>query len=61
MFEQRRVKLTAGRVKSQGGVVGIEDVITSLFFKPTALADHLKHGLQEEVIEWVFFQTQSEI
>jgi len=55
------VKLTAGRVKSQGGVVGIEDVITSLFFKPTALADHLKHGLQEEVIEWVFFQTQSEI
>ena len=26
MSEQCRVKLTAGRVKSQGGVVGIEDV-----------------------------------
>jgi len=35
LSEQCRVKLTAGRVKSQGGVVGIEDVITSLFLKPT--------------------------
>ena len=59
MSEQCRVKLTAGRVKSQGGVDGIEDVITSLFNQP--LADHLKHGLQEEVIEWVFFQIRSEI
>jgi len=50
LFEQCKVKLTAGRVKSQGGVVGIEDVVTSLFLKPTA-ADHLKLGLQEEVIE----------
>jgi len=33
---RRAVKLTAGRVKSQGGVVDIEDVITSLFLKPTA-------------------------
>jgi len=48
LSEQCRVKLTAGRVKSQGGVDGIEDVITSLFNQP--LADHLKHGLQEE---WV--------
>ena len=31
LSEQCRVKLTAGRVKSQGGVVGI----TSLFLKPT--------------------------
>jgi len=30
------VKLTAERIKSQGGVVGIEDVITSLFLKQTA-------------------------
>jgi len=30
------VKLTAGRVKSLGGVDGIADVITSLFLKPTA-------------------------
>jgi len=36
LSEQCKVKLTAGRVKSQGGVVGIEDVITSLFLKPTA-------------------------
>jgi len=36
LSEQCRVKLTAGRVKSQGGVVGIKDVITSLFLKPTA-------------------------
>jgi len=36
LSEQCRVKLTTGRVKSQGGVVGIEDVITSLFLKPTA-------------------------
>ena len=36
MSEQCRVKLTAERVKSQGGVVGIEDIITSLFLKPTA-------------------------
>jgi len=36
LSEQCRVRLTAGRVKSQGGVVGIEDVITSLFLKPTA-------------------------
>ena len=49
MSEQCRVKLATGRVKSQDGVVGIEDVITSLLLKPTA--DHLKHGLQEEVIE----------
>ena len=35
MSEQCRVKLTTGRVKSHGGVVGIEDVITSLFLKPT--------------------------
>jgi len=40
---------TTGRAKSQGGVAGIEDVVTSLFLKP--FADHLKHGLQEEVIE----------
>jgi len=26
-----------------------------------SLADHLKHGLQGEVTEWVFFQIQSEI
>jgi len=31
LSEQCRVRLTAGRVKSQGGVVGIEDIITSLF------------------------------
>ena len=62
LSEQCRVKLTAGRAKSQGGVDGIEDVMTSLFLKPTAwLADHQKHVLQEEVIEWVFFQIQSEI
>ena len=30
------MKLTAGRVKSQRGVVGIADVMTSLFLKPTA-------------------------
>ena len=36
LSEQCRVKLTAGRVKSQGGVIGIEDVIMSLFLKPTA-------------------------
>jgi len=36
LSEQCRVKLTAGRFKSQGGVDGIEDVITSLFLKPTA-------------------------
>jgi len=36
LSEQCRVKLAAGQVKSQGGVVGIEDVITSLFLKPTA-------------------------
>ena len=42
MSEQCRVKLTAGRVKNQGGVDGIADVIfiadviTSLFLKPTA-------------------------
>ena len=30
------MKLTAERVKSQGGVVGIEDIIISLFLKPTA-------------------------
>jgi len=35
-YEQCRVKLTAGRVKSQGGVDGIEDVTTSLFLIPTA-------------------------
>jgi len=29
LSEQCRVKLTTGRVKSHGGVVGIEDVITS--------------------------------
>jgi len=28
LSEQCRVKLTVGRVKSQGGVVGIEDVIS---------------------------------
>jgi len=32
--------LTAGRAKSQGGVDGIEDVITSLFLKPTACLDY---------------------
>ena len=31
LSEQCRVKLTAGRVKSQGGVDGIADVITSGF------------------------------
>ena len=36
LSEQCRVKLTAGRVKNQGGVDGIADVITALFFKPTA-------------------------
>ena len=36
LSEQCRVKLTAGRAKSQGSVDGIEDVITSLFLKPTA-------------------------
>ena len=36
LSEQCRVKLTTGRLKRQGGVVGIEDVITSLFLKPTA-------------------------
>jgi len=60
LSEQCRVKLTAGRVKSQGGVNGIADVITSLFLKPTD-CNHLKHALQEEVIEWVFSQIQSEI
>ena len=39
MSEQCRVKLTAGRVKSQGGVDGIANVITSLFFKPTDCRD----------------------
>jgi len=60
LSEQCRVKLTTGRVKSQGSVVGIEDVITSLFLKPT-FADRLKHGLQEAVSEWVFFQIQIRI
>ena len=50
LSEQCRVKLTAGRVKSQGGVDGIADVITALFLNQP-LADHLKHGLQEEVTE----------
>ena len=36
LSEQYRVKLTAGRAKSQSGVDGIEDVIISLFLKPTA-------------------------
>jgi len=36
LSEQCTMKLTAGRVKSQGGVIGIEDVIMSLFLKPTA-------------------------
>jgi len=36
LSEQCRVKLTTGRVKSHGGVVGIEDAITSLFLKPSA-------------------------
>ena len=52
--------IIAGRVKNQGGVDGIADVITSLFLNQP-LADHLKHALQEEVTEWVFFQIQSEI
>ena len=34
MSEQCRVKLAVGQVKSQGGVDGIEDVITSFFLKP---------------------------
>ena len=33
MSEQCRVKVIAGRVKNQGGVDGIADVITSLFFR----------------------------
>jgi len=36
LSEQCRVKLTAGRVKNQGGVDDIADVITSFFLKPTA-------------------------
>jgi len=40
LSEQCRVKLTAGRVKSQDGVVGIEDVISSLFLKLTACRSH---------------------
>ena len=50
MSEQCREKLTAKRVKNQGGVDGIADVITALFLNQP-LADHLKHRLQEEVIE----------
>ena len=61
LSEQCRVKLIAGRVKNQGGVDGIADVITSLFLNMQPLADHLKHALQAEVTEWVFFQIQSEI
>ena len=50
-----RVKLTAGRVKSQGSVDGIENVITSLFLKPTACRS-LEHGLQEVVISGFSFK-----
>ena len=51
------MKLTAGRVKSQGGVDGIEDVITSLFLKPTACRSP-ETRIARGGIEWVFFQIQ---
>ena len=55
LSEQCRVKLTAGRVKSQRGVVGIADVMTSLFLKPTACRslEHQKmpHSFQNGMAE----------
>ena len=46
LSEQCRVKLTAGRVKSQGGVDGIADVITSQ---------------DKQTIKFLFFDTTFEI
>jgi len=42
---QCRVKLTTRRAKSQGGLDGIEDVITSLFLKPTACTSDMVFSL----------------